>query len=125
MCYAHPSDDTESTPVSSIVVIPTYNERDNLTALTERLLALNLPLDILFIDDNSPDGTGKLADDLADSIPQVSVLHRERKLGYGTAVIEGFRLRALMTARTSATDRTSSEIARLYSSCEPAAVPLS
>lgn len=69
MCYAHPSDDTESTPVSSIVVIPTYNERDNLTALTERLLALNLPLDILFIDDNSPDGTGKLADDLADSIP--------------------------------------------------------
>jgi dolichol-phosphate mannosyltransferase len=78
--------------VSSVVVIPTYNERGNLTELTERLLGLKLPLDILFIDDNSPDGTGKLADDLAQSFHQISVLHRKRKLGYGSAVVEGFRL---------------------------------
>ena len=76
----------------AIVVIPTYDERDNLMELTQRLLGLSVDLDIVFVDDNSPDGTGKLADDLARSFPQVSVIHREGKLGFGSAVIEGFRV---------------------------------
>ncbi len=78
--------------ISAIVIIPTYNERDNLTELTERLLGLGLPLDVVFVDDASPDGTGKVADALAQSFPQVSVIHREKKLGYGSAVTEGFRV---------------------------------
>lgn len=77
--------------MSAIVVIPTYNERDNLRPLTERLLALGLSLDILFVDDGSPDGTGDLADQLARAHPEVSVVHRAGKLGYASAVIEGFR----------------------------------
>jgi dolichol-phosphate mannosyltransferase len=77
--------------MSAVVIIPTYNERDNLRPLTERVLALGLSLDILFVDDGSPDGTGDLADELARSHPEVSVLHRTRKLGYASAVIEGFR----------------------------------
>lgn len=85
--------------MSSVVIIPTYNERDNLTELTGRLLGLRLPLDVMFVDDNSPDGTGKLADKLARSCPQVSVIHRPRKLGYGSAVIAG--LRAALKGRYS------------------------
>jgi dolichol-phosphate mannosyltransferase len=77
--------------MSAIVIIPTYNERDNLRPVTERVLGLGLPLDILFVDDGSPDGTGELADQLAQAHPQVSVIHRAGKLGYGSAVIAGFR----------------------------------
>lgn len=79
------------TRMAAIVVIPTYNERDNLAELTRRLLGLGLALDVVVIDDGSPDGTGKLADDLAQSFPQLSVIHRDRKFGYGSAVAEGFR----------------------------------
>jgi dolichol-phosphate mannosyltransferase len=74
------------------VIIPTYNERENLRQLTQRLVALPIPLDVLFVDDGSPDGTGELADELAQEFPQVSVMHRQGKLGYASAVIEGFRL---------------------------------
>jgi dolichol-phosphate mannosyltransferase len=77
--------------MSTAVIIPTYNERDNLRPLTERVLGLGLPLDIIFVDDGSPDGTGELADELARTHPQVSVIHRQGKLGYASAVIEGFR----------------------------------
>src|SRR5258706_12499253 len=76
---------------TAVVIIPTYNERDNLAELTRRLLNIGLDLDVLYIDDGSPDGTGKLADDLAKEFTNVSVIHRARKLGYGSAVIEGFR----------------------------------
>jgi dolichol-phosphate mannosyltransferase len=75
----------------AVVIIPTYNERDNLRPLTERILALRMPLHVLFVDDGSPDGTGELADELARTHPEVSVIHRAGKLGYASAVIEGFR----------------------------------
>jgi dolichol-phosphate mannosyltransferase len=75
----------------AIVIVPTYNERENLPELTARLLALDLDLDILCVDDNSPDGSGEVADGLARARPRVSVVHRAGKLGYGSAVIEGFR----------------------------------
>ena len=74
----------------TLVIVPTYNERDNLPPLAARLLALPVPVDILVVDDNSPDGTGKLADELAARHPQIHVLHRTEKNGLGRAYIAGF-----------------------------------
>ena len=75
----------------SLVVVPTYNERENLPALAQRLHALPVPVDVLIVDDNSPDGTGKLADDLASANPAVHVLHRKEKSGLGRAYLAGFK----------------------------------
>jgi dolichol-phosphate mannosyltransferase len=74
------------------VCLPTYDERENLERMLHALREL-LPADggVLVIDDESPDGTGELADRLAGEIPNVSVLHRERKEGLGPAYIAGFR----------------------------------
>jgi dolichol-phosphate mannosyltransferase len=74
----------------TLVIVPTYNERDNLPPLTARLLALATPVDILVVDDNSPDGTGRLADDLVAKHPQIHVLHRTEKNGLGRAYCAGF-----------------------------------
>jgi len=74
-----------------LVVIPTYNESANLPAIAPLALAQDPRIDILVVDDNSPDGTGKLADELAAREPRVHVLHREGKLGLGTAYLAGFR----------------------------------
>jgi dolichol-phosphate mannosyltransferase len=74
----------------TIILIGTYNEKENLEPLVWRILALGKGLDVLIIDDNSPDGTGKIADDLASKHPEVTVMHRPGKLGLGTAYIAGF-----------------------------------
>src|SRR5689334_11783571 len=76
--------------LDSLVIVPTYNERDNLGPLVARLLALPVALDLLVVDDNSPDGTGQLADKLAQEHPQVHVLHRSAKSGLGRAYCAGF-----------------------------------
>ena len=73
-----------------LVIVPTYNERDNLPPLANRLLALPAPVDLLVVDDNSPDGTGKLADELAAKHPTIHVLHRAEKNGLGRAYCAGF-----------------------------------
>jgi dolichol-phosphate mannosyltransferase len=74
------------------VCLPTYNECDNLEPMLEALQAVLRDGDrVLVIDDNSPDGTGEIADRLAASLPFVSVLHRERKEGLGPAYLAGFR----------------------------------
>ncbi|MFQ5972533.1 MAG: polyprenol monophosphomannose synthase [Alphaproteobacteria bacterium] len=78
--------------MSAIVIIPTYNERDNLGPLTQRLLDLPVSVDVVFVDDGSPDGTGAVADELARASPRIQAIHRERKLGFASAVIEGFRV---------------------------------
>jgi dolichol-phosphate mannosyltransferase len=75
----------------TLVVVPTYNERENLSPLAQRLLALPAPVDLLVVDDNSPDGTGKLADELAAEHPSIQVLHRSEKNGLGRAYIAGFK----------------------------------
>lgn len=75
----------------TLVVIATYNEKENLAPLVKAVARLSVPLDILIIDDNSPDGTGRIADSLARTWPQVKVMHRKGKLGLGTAHVEGFR----------------------------------
>ena len=79
--------------MSIAVIIPTYNEKENLPKIVSRLLELPVKdLSILVIDDNSPDGTGKIADDLSRQFPKsVSVLHRPGKMGLGTAYITGFK----------------------------------
>jgi dolichol-phosphate mannosyltransferase len=74
-----------------LIIVPTYNERENVTEVTERFLAALPEADLLFVDDNSPDGTGDLLDDIAATDPRVNVLHREGKLGLGTAYLDGFR----------------------------------
>jgi dolichol-phosphate mannosyltransferase len=76
---------------STLVIVPTYNERENLLPLAQRLLALPVPVDLLVVDDNSPDGTGKLADELAAKHPSIQVLHRQEKGGLGPAYIAGFK----------------------------------
>jgi dolichol-phosphate mannosyltransferase len=79
------------------VVVPTYNERENLRALAEAVLALPGEFTLLVVDDNSPDGTGDIADTLTTEHPgRVDVLHRDRKEGIGPAYVAGFR-RALAT----------------------------
>jgi dolichol-phosphate mannosyltransferase len=73
-----------------IMVVPTYNEVDNLAGLLARLRHSNPEVDVLVVDDGSPDGTGALADRLAAEDPQVRVLHRPRKQGLGAAYAEAF-----------------------------------
>jgi dolichol-phosphate mannosyltransferase len=75
----------------SLIVVPTYNERDNVRGIGERLLAALPKTDLLFVDDNSPDGTGGLLDEMAAAQPRIHVMHRAGKLGLGTAYIEGFQ----------------------------------
>ncbi|MCW2571066.1 MAG: Dolichol-phosphate mannosyltransferase [Frankiales bacterium] len=73
-----------------LVVVPTFNERDNLESITGRLRAAVPEAHLLVVDDNSPDGTGKLADELADRDAHVHVLHRASKSGLGAAYVAGF-----------------------------------
>jgi len=75
----------------ALVVIPTYNEAINLPQIVPIALSQDPQLDVLVVDDNSPDGTGKIADELARANPRIHTIHREGKLGLGTAYIAGFK----------------------------------
>lgn len=74
-----------------LITVPTYNERENLPRIAQRLLALPSQVHLLVVDDNSPDGTGKVADELAARHPEIQVLHRREKNGLGRAYIAGFK----------------------------------
>jgi dolichol-phosphate mannosyltransferase len=74
----------------ALIIVPTYNEAENVREIADRLLEALPPADVLFVDDNSPDGTGAIIDEMAKESPRVHVLHRAGKLGLGTAYIEGF-----------------------------------
>jgi len=74
-----------------LVVIPTYNERDNIESIISRLQAALPKTHVLVVDDNSPDGTGEIADGLAKDDDRVHVLHRTEKVGLGAAYVAGFR----------------------------------
>jgi dolichol-phosphate mannosyltransferase len=86
------SNDRMTTPSLGrvIVVIPTYNEADNLAWIVDRLRRAQPGVDVLVVDDESPDGTGRIADTLAQADPQVHVLHRTAKGGLGAAYLHGF-----------------------------------
>ena len=75
----------------TLVVMPTFNEAENLAAIAGRLLAANPEVDLLVVDDNSPDGTGAIADSLAAAERRVHVLHRQGKEGLGAAYRAGFQ----------------------------------
>lgn len=79
--------------VRTMVVLPTYNEMENLAAMVRAIFALDVPgMEILVVDDNSPDGTGRLADEIAQANPdRVRVLHRPGKQGLGRAYVAGFK----------------------------------
>ena len=75
----------------SVVIVPTYNERQNIARLIDLILRQDPRLDVLVVDDGSPDGTGQIVDTLASVDPRVNVLHRPSKLGLGTAYVAGFK----------------------------------
>ncbi len=74
-----------------MIIMPTYNEKGTLEKLIKEIIDLDLGFYFTIVDDNSPDGTGEIADRLARQYSQIQVIHREEKLGLGTAYIEGFK----------------------------------
>ena len=75
----------------ALVIVPTYNERENIERLIERVLEQDERLEMLIVDDGSPDGTGALVDDIVAASPRVHILHRPKKMGLGTAYLAGFK----------------------------------
>jgi dolichol-phosphate mannosyltransferase len=84
--------------LKAFVVIPTYNEKDNVRPLTSAVLSQHSDINILFVDDNSPDGTGLIIDELVAGNDRVHVLHRAGKMGLGSAYREGFKIALAMDA---------------------------
>jgi dolichol-phosphate mannosyltransferase len=75
----------------TLIIVPTYNERENLPRVVQRLLSLPVKVDLLVVDGNSSDGTGKMADELAVKYPEIHVLHETKKSGLGRAYLAGFK----------------------------------
>lgn len=75
----------------ALIIFPTYNEKDNIEKIVHAVLPLDPRIHVLIVDDNSPDGTGKIADKLSASEEKVNVLHRQNKEGLGKAYIAGFK----------------------------------
>jgi dolichol-phosphate mannosyltransferase len=74
-----------------LVIIPTYNEKDNIPVIVGQVLARDPAIEVLVIDDNSPDGTGRIADGMAAGDQRIHVIHRPGKMGLGTAYVTGFK----------------------------------
>jgi len=85
--FAYTGGDMEKT----VVIVPTYDERDNVGPISQAVLGIAPEANLLFVDDNSPDGTGQLLDDLAKADPRIHVLHRPGKQGLGRAYLAGFQ----------------------------------
>ena len=81
--------------MKTIVIIPTYNEAENIGPLIDNLFMLDVPLDVLVVDDNSPDDTGAVVERCAQEDDRIQIIHRSRKMGLGTAYTAGFE-RALL-----------------------------
>jgi dolichol-phosphate mannosyltransferase len=75
----------------ALVIVPTYNEKDNLPSIAERVMRHPPHVEMLVVDDNSPDGTGKIADELAAREPRIHIVHRQEKNGLGRAYCAGFK----------------------------------
>jgi len=90
--------------METYIIVPTYNEADNIGDLLTQILALPVPVGVIVVDDNSPDGTGELADEWAVRYPTaVHVVHRPGKMGLGTAYIAGFKHGLSLGARNMMT----------------------
>ncbi|HWU44907.1 MAG TPA: glycosyltransferase, partial [Bdellovibrio sp.] len=79
------------TPIKTLVIVPTYNEKENIQNIVPAIFAQNLGVDILVVDDNSPDGTGAIVRDMQKNNSQLHLLSRPGKQGLGKAYIAGFR----------------------------------
>ncbi len=77
--------------MEALVIVPTYNEKENISELIRSVLSIDEGLEMLIVDDNSPDGTGEIVDGIAVREPRVHVIHREGKMGLGSAYITGFK----------------------------------
>jgi len=77
--------------MKTLIIIPTYNEKENVAKIIESALSVDESLNILIVDDNSPDGTSRIVKDIRQNEPRVFLIEREGKLGLGTAYIEGFK----------------------------------
>lgn len=75
----------------ALIILPTYNEKENLANAVARIFEVDPTFHILVVDDNSPDGTGQIAEDLKRANPRIHVVHRPRKEGLGRAYVEGFQ----------------------------------
>lgn len=75
----------------TLIIIPTYNEKENIEPIVRQVLEVDSRIEVLVVDDNSPDGTGELVDQLIESEPRIHVLHRSGKQGLGTAYVAGFK----------------------------------
>src|SRR5437660_870274 len=84
-------DDQQTVALRPLVVVPTYNERENLDAIVRGIRQYLPQAEILVIDDGSPDGTGDIAESLSSSLGRIQVMHRPGKMGLGTAYVTGFR----------------------------------
>lgn len=74
------------------IILPTYNEKENVESIVQEIFKQNIAdLGIIIVDDNSPDGTGKIADELTKNDSRISVIHRTQKMGLGTAYVQGFK----------------------------------
>ena len=76
--------------LKGLIIFPTYNEKENIEPITKAVLELPYRFEVLIVDDNSPDGTGKIADKMAENDHRIHVIHREKKMGLGRAYISGF-----------------------------------
>ena len=79
------------TGMKTLVVMPTYNEADNISQIIREVLSQDEKIDVLVVDDNSPDGTGEVVEKIAAENPRVHVFHRHEKLGLGSAYVAGFK----------------------------------
>ena len=77
--------------MKALIIVPTYNEKENIEGIIDAVLAQGDDIEILVVDDNSPDGTGEIVDRLAAAEPRIHAIHREEKLGLGSAYIAGFK----------------------------------
>src|SRR5262245_66046550 len=84
-------DEVPRRPERALVIVPTYNERENIARLIQAVLAQDPRLEMLIVDDGSPDGTGDIVESIGSSNTRVHLLRRPRKMGLGTAYIAGFR----------------------------------
>jgi dolichol-phosphate mannosyltransferase len=80
----------DSAAIKALVIVPTYNEKENLPKMIEWVLVQGPHFELLIVDDGSPDGTGRIADEAHARDPRVNVLHRPKKMGLGTAYLNGF-----------------------------------
>lgn len=109
--------------MKSLVIIPTYNEKENITTIIERLRALPIIVDILIVDDNSPDGTAEVVRNLQTNDAHLFMLNRPGKLGLGTAYVTGFRWALerdyeLILEMDADLSHNPDDVPRLISECE-------